>query len=208
MDKKKVNAVILASGTGSRFQSEVPKQFHKIDGKTLVEICCDKFMQVKEINKIIVVTNQNRINQISKNLPSGVVVIAGGKTRNESLLAGCNYDLDAYVISHDAARPYVDVETIKKHCEWLNKYDCVCTGIKAVDTLLRANGDGTYEYVNRDEILHMQTPQSFSAKEFIDNYKDIYTDASGLFLELGKSIYVVDGSSTNKKITYKKDLLV
>ena len=47
--------IILASGTGNRYGSSIPKQFVKIAGKTVFEHTVEVFEKSKEIDEIIVV---------------------------------------------------------------------------------------------------------------------------------------------------------
>ena len=47
--------IILASGTGSRCNSDIPKQFIKIAGKTILEHTIEIFEKAKEIDYIFVV---------------------------------------------------------------------------------------------------------------------------------------------------------
>ena len=44
--------ILLAAGKSNRFKSKVPKPYHKLGGKTLLEISLSKFRQFKEIKKI------------------------------------------------------------------------------------------------------------------------------------------------------------
>ena len=52
-------SIILASGSGSRFGGKLPKQFHLIDGKTVLEHSILAFNNNQLIDKIIVVANPN-----------------------------------------------------------------------------------------------------------------------------------------------------
>ena len=47
--------IILASGTGIRYGGDVPKQFVKIAGKTILEHTIEIFEKTKDINEIIIV---------------------------------------------------------------------------------------------------------------------------------------------------------
>ena len=48
-------AIILASGTGSRYGSNIPKQFIKIAGKTILEHTIEIFEKANSINEIFIV---------------------------------------------------------------------------------------------------------------------------------------------------------
>lgn len=48
-------AIILASGSGSRYGSGVPKQFIKIAGKTLLEHTVEIFEAAQNIDRVILI---------------------------------------------------------------------------------------------------------------------------------------------------------
>ena len=52
-------AIILAAGLSNRFNSSTPKQFLKLNGKMLIEYSVEKFLQNKNIEEIIIVTQKN-----------------------------------------------------------------------------------------------------------------------------------------------------
>ena len=52
-------AVILAGGSGFRFQSSLPKQFIKLGGKTVIEHTIDVFEKNTSVDEIIVVVNSS-----------------------------------------------------------------------------------------------------------------------------------------------------
>ena len=78
---------ILANGVGARFGSNIPKQFHKINGKMIIEYVVEAISTAKSVDKIVVVTNV----EANKGFLSGllqnekVVLTDGGSTRNLSL---------------------------------------------------------------------------------------------------------------------------
>ena len=85
--------IILASGTGNRYGSDVPKQFVKIAGKTVFEHTISIFEKSKYIDEIIVVVTpeyrhfgeelivKNNFKKITK-------LLNGGETRKESSSIG------------------------------------------------------------------------------------------------------------------------
>ena len=52
-------AIILASGTGSRYGADLPKQFSKIGEKTILEHTLSVFENNENIDKIILVVTPN-----------------------------------------------------------------------------------------------------------------------------------------------------
>ena len=60
MNKKKNNktaVVILASGASERFNDIIPKQYKKIENKTILEITIKNFLNLSSINNLYVVYN-------------------------------------------------------------------------------------------------------------------------------------------------------
>lgn len=53
LKEKKVYAVIGAAGAGKRMSAPVPKQFLRIDGKTILEITVEKFAALSIIDEIV-----------------------------------------------------------------------------------------------------------------------------------------------------------
>ena len=59
-------AIILASGTGSRYGADLPKQFSKIGEKTILEYTLSVFENNENIDKIILVVTPNFIDFVQK----------------------------------------------------------------------------------------------------------------------------------------------
>ena len=110
--------ILLAGGNSSRFKSNLPKPYHKIGGKTLLELSLNKIKYFKEFKKIIIVCNRKHIKYLKKNNLKNVTIINGGKTRQQSTLNALNYlkkkkNINKVLI-HDAARPNFTIKLIKK----------------------------------------------------------------------------------------------
>lgn len=209
-------ALILASGTGSRSGLDIPKQFYEIGGKTLLEYSISAFEKVSLIDEIIVVANPDFVEK-TKKLAGNYRVIVGGETRQESSYNGVmsiDKDYDANVLIHDAVRAFVTPEIISTCIEALNKHKAVCVAAETSDTILEVNSEGKIISVpNRKSLKLAQTPQCFrlglikKAHTLAKEQNITVTDDCGLVLANNLAdIYVVNGSSTNKKITYPEDL--
>ena len=96
---------ILANGVGARFGSNVPKQFHKINGKMVIEYVVDAILEARSVDKIVIVTNVDA----NKSFLSGlllndkIVLTDGGQTRNLSLdnairFINSTYDCDKLIV--------------------------------------------------------------------------------------------------------------
>ena len=54
-------AIILASGLSLRTKTKTPKQFLKINNKTILEHSALTFINTKEINKVIIVVREEHL---------------------------------------------------------------------------------------------------------------------------------------------------
>ena len=112
---KKVFAIIPSAGSGTRFSSNVPKQYFKINNETIIEKTLNHFIKLKEIQKIVIpISPEDKYIldlEIVKN--ERIQVINGGATRAESVLEGLKQiDSGSAVIVHDAVRPFVSPDLI------------------------------------------------------------------------------------------------
>ena len=76
--------ILLAGGNSNRFKSNIPKPYHKIAGKTLIDISINKIKEFKEIKNIVLVYNKKHKKYLKKINLKNVELIAGGNTRNLS----------------------------------------------------------------------------------------------------------------------------
>ena len=109
--------ILLAGGNSSRFKSNIPKQYNKIAGKTLIDISINKIRTFKEITKIVLVYNKEHKKYLKKINLKDVKLIVGGRNRNNSTLKALSFlkkqNIKSKVLIHDAARPNFSKKLIK-----------------------------------------------------------------------------------------------
>ena len=213
-------AIILASGSGSRYGNELPKQFVKIAGKTVLEHTIEIFENAPEIDNIcVVITPEYRYvaeNILLKNNYKKVVsLLNGGETRKDSSYIGISsiIEKDANVIIHDCARPFLSQRIIKDYVEALKNYDAIDVAIPTADTIIEVDEKNTIKNIPvRANLRRGQTPQCFKlsvikkAHELSKNDKN-FTDDCGLIVKYNLcDVYVVEGEIENIKITYPSDI--
>lgn len=224
---KMIYAEILAGGKGTRLgNKDLPKQFLMLGSKPVIIHTIEQFIINPKIDKVIVCTPKESINYtnelIKKYLPGvNVDVVAGGKTRNDSIMNGCKhiekvYGLndDDYVITHDAVRPFINQRIINDNIKYVKKGYAVDTAIPATDTIIQLKDNDLIDSVpERKYLYYGQTPQSFNIKELINLYdslteqeKSILTDACKIYILKNKDVKVVLGETFNIKITTSFDL--
>ena len=82
-------AIILSGGEGKRFDKKKPKQFFKIQNKTIIELTIEKIINSGYFKDIILVSNRKHIDETRALINHRLVkIIKGGDTRQESVLNG------------------------------------------------------------------------------------------------------------------------
>ncbi len=219
-----IYAVIAAGGIGSRMGANKPKQYIEIGGKPIIAHTAEKFLQNEKINKVIVLVPIDWLEytrEIFSN--SDIIVIRGGKTRNETLMNAINYieatdglSADTYLVTHDAVRPFVTEKIIDDNIDAMLEYGATGTVIPATDTVFKSKGGEVIDSIpDRSQLYQAQTPQCFSAlklrelySSLTDEEKDILTDGCKIYLLKGYNVHLVSGHVSNIKITYPHDLIV
>jgi ribitol-5-phosphate 2-dehydrogenase (NADP+) / D-ribitol-5-phosphate cytidylyltransferase len=216
--------IVLASGSGERISSHVPKQFLKVAGRTLVEHTLEVFERHPRVDEIILVVHpqyrnlmeeillRNRFSKVRR-------LLNGGRSRQESSAIGVAAigSQDGVVLIHDAVRPFVSERIISDCLDALLENDAVDTAIPATDTIVQVGADGLVHSVpRRQELMRGQTPQGFRLQAIreahrraaAEGYADV-TDDCALVLKYGLApIRVVRGDENNIKVTYAGDVFL
>lgn len=212
-------AILLASGTGSRLNSSIPKQFIKVKGKYIFQYCLDTFIKSNLFDYIVLVTNKKYIDLVKKEVLNykQVLVTVGGDTRLQSFLNSIEFlnnkiqlKDDDFIVTHDVARTNVSIELLNKHFDRFKKgFKVINTIINSYDTMTLIKDNKIYSYPSREHCFNVQTPQSFEYKQFKNLKCNIQTDVTDLiklFYLGGLEIDNVIGEPTNFKITTNLDL--
>lgn len=211
--------IILASGAGSRYKSDVPKQFVKIAGKTVLEHTLDIFENSAYIDAVILVITPDYRQfaeeiLLKNNFKKVIKLLNGGETRKESSYIGISSidDKEANVIIHDCARPFLTERIIKDCAEALKQYDAVDVAIPSADTIIKVQDNVIENIPDRKFLMRGQTPQCFKLSVIKQAHKlsendSNFTDDCGLIVKYGLGkVFVVEGDMENIKITYPSDI--
>ena len=210
-------ALILASGTGSRFGADCPKQFVNIGSKCILQHTISVFQNHPKIDEIIVVTNEEyleTVKDLTKDFSKVKQVIKGGETRKDSSYNGIMAipDNDGNVLIHDGVRPLVSDKIINDCISSLETKEAVCTAIDTTDTIYVTTEDNEIiDVPTRKTLKRAQTPQCFRLSLIKKAHKlskgdNSFTDDCGMILKHNLcDISVIDGDINNIKITYQQD---
>ena len=225
----KISVIIAAAGSGSRFEQDnfTSKQFLLLDEKPLLVHSLEKFVRIKNICEIIIVSND--INLTSELLAKydfsnkvKIKVVEGSKLRQDSIYNGfCKVDNSiSLVVIHDVARPLFKIKDLEKCLEAALVSGVAVPAVPVVDTIKCAKSDKDRLIVkntlDRNELFLIQTPQVFSYNLLSRGYKmlmnsdlkQVITDEASMIEILGEEVELISGNRTNIKITYPEDLKI
>lgn len=141
----------------------------------------------------------------------------GGATRQESVFKGLlllqeKYPVDVVLI-HDGARPFITADVISKVYKKVLEQGAAACGVPPVDTPKEVDKEGKIlRHLNRSSLISIQTPQGFLFKPLLEAHIQastdgiIYTDDTAIWNTYVGSVFVTEGCSENKKITYPEDI--
>lgn len=212
-------ALLLLAGSSTRFKNSIPKQFFLVNKKPVFFYPLCTLSKSKAINQIVLVVPKNQIVNIKKFVTRNKIIkvkhiIAGGKTRNESVKNGLNAiknhaKANDIILIHDAARPLLGKEDIALAIKETKKNGATTFAYRCYDTMIKINSKYVIkEYLNRDEVFALQTPQTFKYEIIKEAYKTIQksNDDTELVHRLHKSVHLLNGSDKLFKITNAQDI--
>jgi len=217
-------AVILAGGTGSRMGSALPKQLIEVGGRPILSYSAEAFDSCPEISELIVVMvpgHTAAATELAGPYRKIQKIIEGGATRTEStvraLEALAAEPDDSRVLFHDAARPFVDHEIIRRCLAALAEHEAVAVGLPVTDTIVEVSAGLVTAMPTRSGLWRFQTPQGFRLGTIRRAYEKALadpeftaTDDCGVVHRYlpDVSIPVVEGSERNLKVTHPLDITI
>ena len=152
-----------------------------------------------------------------KEFSDKITWINGGNTRQESVSNGVNNlpNNAMKVLIHDGARCLIKPEFIDKCFTELEENDAVILAVKVTDTIKVVNENRIIkETPDRNFLWAAQTPQGFSVTQLKKAHQKAkenswnVTDDASLFERLQWPVKIIEGNSTNIKITSPIDLKI
>ena len=203
--------IILAAGSGKRFNNKKPKQYFFYKNKQLFEHSIEKALRSKLFKKIILVVDRPK--SIKKKYSNKIHIIKGGKERFISSLIALK-KIKRYkpknVFIHDAARPDFSIRLLKVLTNKLKKNKAVVPVVFSKDSIKYKIKNQIFN-LNRKNSLLTQTPQAFKFKELYNlaiKEKNKVNDEATLFLNQDYNIKFIKGENQNNKITYSNDIKI
>ncbi len=219
-------AIIIAGGTGRRMHQDIPKQFINVYDKPVIIYTLEAFQRHPQVSSIGVVcidgwhemllsyARQFRIDKLEW-------VISGGNSAQESIRNGIFHlegkcPEDEVVIIHDGIRPLVEDEVVSDVILKCQQYGNGVTSLPYNEQIfLKADEYSTRQYIPRDTLRRVSTPQAYRFQKLLWAYKTAFEEQRGigngtyvntLMVEMGETLYFASGSEKNIKLTSRDDL--
>jgi 2-C-methyl-D-erythritol 4-phosphate cytidylyltransferase/2-C-methyl-D-erythritol 2,4-cyclodiphosphate synthase len=219
-------AVIPAAGRGERSGLSIPKQYHRLAGRSVLARSVSALAGFAPVKAVVVVLDpddtlwqEQGLEQELEGLTNVIAAKIGGTSRRDSVLAGCKLveqavgNKNCWVMVHDAARPGVDHESLTRLWAAVSN-DAQSHGailaLPLADTIKRAHEGVCAETLNRSALWAAQTPQLFSIAQLIKAYEQTpsATDEASAIEAVGGTVQLVPGSRRNFKLTEPDDFVL
>lgn len=210
-------AVIVAGGSGMRMGTMVPKQFLPLQGKPVLWYTLTAFLDAFPDLEIILVLPEAHLQTGQEILrstyaPDRIWMTVGGETRFHSVRNGLSHiHQHSIVFVHDGVRCLLTPQLIRRCYQLAQERGNAIPAITAVDSIRIETFDGN-EFIDRSKVRIIQTPQTFYSDiikaAFEQEYEESFTDEASVVERLGVKIHLIEGESTNIKITHPIDVLI
>ena len=217
-------ALLLACGSGTRTEQDIPKQFFNVYEKPIIIYTLEAFQRHPDIDGIIVsclegwheilrsYARDAGITKLQKVVSGGENGQASARNALRELKDICS-DEDIVII-HDAIRPMVSGDIISDCIVKCRQYGSGLAAMRCQETIVETKdgvkGDTS---ISRNDIMRVQTPQAYQYGRVMDAHERalqqgitnaVYTNT--LMLDLGETLYFAKGSEKNLKITTMEDV--
>lgn len=227
-------AILLSGGTGTRIKSKIPKQYIKINGRTIMSYSMETLLKCDKVDALFVVAAKEyeeaikeEIVELAAEKEAGVPGFAykfkgfcsPGENRQMSIYNGL---LEARkiakkgdkVIVHDAARPFVSDKLIKKCIRCLKDADGVMPALPMKDTVyISEDGSVISKLIDRKTVFAGQAPESYDLFKYLDACEALMPEkilgvngSSEVAVMARMKVAIIDGDEKNFKITTDADL--
>ena len=220
---RKVTAIVLAAGKGSRMNSDIPKQYLTLLGKPVLFYSLQAF-EASNVDNIVLVVGSGEQEYCKKEIIEKyhfnkvTHIVEGGAERYHSVFCGLQkMDSAAYVLIHDGARPLISAAVINEALKRVAETGACVVGMPVKDTIQLVDEEKRIVSTPvRRRTWMAQTPQCFSYELIKSSYKKAIESEDALITDDamvaqkygGAEIVMLEGGYENIKITTPEDIIV
>lgn len=217
--------LIKMGGKGTRFGSEIPKQFCEVEkDKPLFTYVLEQYKKADFIDGFIIVTNEDWI-EYTKQIASPILgdrlieIVQGGNSNAASAKAGVEcarkyLDDNDILVMHDVTNPIVDLDGVKKVIEAAEKYSFASAYTEQVQAIYQKDeNDFVSSSLQKSEIASGYSPEAFNFTAIYNCYANATEDelsnafsSPAIAAKHGQKTKLIKINALSLKITYAEDL--
>lgn len=219
-------AIIVAAGRGQRTRQDIPKQFINVYDKPIIIYTLENFQKHPDIDSIVVSCLDGwhdilRAYAKQYSITKLKTIVLGGNNVQESYrnavfaLKDKVNDHDI-IILHDGIRPMIDEDVLSDVIVTCRRHGNGVSSLPYNEQIFKKKDEiSTTEYINRDTLRRVQTPQAYHFGKLLWAYEKAFTEKIGIYgssyantmmVDLGETLYFASGSERNIKITTAEDI--
>jgi len=226
---QRVVSVVLCAGQGKRVGHHLNKILLPIEGQPLFLYSVKVFERCPAVDEILLVGAAKEKEQLSKSVQQAQCrkvqhIIQGGNTRHASEYNALQFlrkriengEIEIVLI-HDGARPLISVAQVNQIIEKARDVGgaILAVPLEEEERIVQVIGEQRniqQGFSQGDQIWKAQTPQAFHASLLLQAYDQAAreqmqgTDTASVLEHFGYAVAVVEGNSTNLKVTTAYDL--
>jgi 2-C-methyl-D-erythritol 4-phosphate cytidylyltransferase / 2-C-methyl-D-erythritol 2,4-cyclodiphosphate synthase len=214
----KVAAIVVAAGRGLRAGGDLPKQYRRILGESVIRPSLATLVRHDEISAVqpVIHPDDAGLFELAVAGLDLLPAVPGGASRQASVRAGLEAleprspDL---VLVHDAARPFASPALIARAIAAARKSGAAVPVVAVADTVKTVDAAGTVTgTIDRATLRMVQTPQAFSFVALLEAHqrakaagREDFTDDAALAEWAGLAVTTFEGEAGNVKLTTNED---
>lgn len=207
----KTTAIITCAGSGERTgfnKNKILLPLPALKGKNCLEQCLKVFSLCDKIDQIIVTSSKKDLDEITQICKGKATVVVGGETRTQSVFNALEITNGDFVLIHDGARPFVELDLIERVIQGAKECGGAIPVSPSVCTIVSGE-KYVNEYLGKNGLHLVQTPQAFKTdlikKAFSMAEGKSFNDDGELFKTYISDVMLVEGNKNNIKLTFKED---
>jgi 2-C-methyl-D-erythritol 2,4-cyclodiphosphate synthase/2-C-methyl-D-erythritol 4-phosphate cytidylyltransferase len=205
----KTSLILACAGKGTRAGFDKNKLLIAKDGVTILEQTLNAFANSKLIDQIIIATSEVDFDFVKDLVKDNAQVVLGGATRSASIKNALALVEGDIVLIHDGARPFVTNKLISDCIETAKEFGSAIPIAQNRNAILKKEGDSVVEYLGKEDLSLVQTPQGFVTSQIKKAYElagdKAFGDDGELYLTYMGNARVYAGDQNNIKLTFKED---
>ena len=205
----KVSLILACAGKGVRAGFTKNKLWELAEGKPIIEHTVNAFRTSGKIDQYILSVSKEDYDDMNALFGKDCQIVIGGNTRTKSVTNALDVATGDIVLIHDGARPFVTKKIIEDCIENAVSHGGAIPVVPTRNTAVRTDGKSVSEYLGKDDVFAVHTPQGFKTELIKKAYRlagdKTFNDDGQVYLEYIGELKTFASDAKNVKLTYPED---